>query len=73
MFEFKLTRVQSAERQLLDLYGPLLYHLFHLPLVYISCFSNPGPDYEPFEGSPQSLEDCFNQSLWSFNEWHLRL
>ena len=73
MFEFKLSRCQRAEYQLLDLYGPLLYHLYHLPLVYISCFSNPGSGYEPFEGSPQSLEECFGLSLWSFNEWHLRI
>jgi hypothetical protein len=42
-------------------------------LVYISCFSNPGPGYEPHEASPNSLEEACGLSLWSFNEWHLRL
>lgn len=72
LFEFKLSRTQRAEYQLLDLYGPLLHHIFHLPLVYISCFLNPGPGYEVHPSSPQSLEDALLLSPGVFVEWHLR-
>ena len=40
---------------------------------YIHLDERVFPDYEPFEGSPRTLEDCFKLSLYSFNEWHLRL
>lgn len=73
LFEFKLTRCQSAERQLLELYGPLLYHIFHLPLVFVSVFLNPGPSFTPHENSPENFEDVLRLKEWEFYEWHLRL
>ena len=73
LFEFKLTRCQAAEEQLLSLYGPLLFGLFHLPIVFISCFHNPGSDYNPFPTSPRYLSEVLELEEFSFNEWHLRI
>ena len=70
VFEFKYSRTRIAERQLCGLYGPLLFDLYHLPLVLVSCFYNSGPGYKAFPKSPYSLEDCIGLPDFTFNEWH---
>lgn len=71
VFEFKLSRSAEAEGQLVDLYCPLLYEIYRVPLVAVAAFHNPLNGF--VDHGLDTLWDILKLPDWSFSEWHLRL
>lgn len=70
LFEFKLTRCQQAVLQLSYLYGPLLAHIFKVPISFVSVFKNPGRGFMPHPEAPETLREALQTPAGVLTEWH---
>lgn len=70
LFETKLSQTVRAESQLLELYSPLLFHIFRKPVVSIQVCRNLYSRPVKMVHGPEDVLTAASNVMWT---WHLSL